>query len=416
MRFSVKFILLLLLSSCVILNIGAFEEEEDNEFADFEIEVENENDVPVKSNNEEKINTQQQNENDDVDSFNDIDSDDGIVEDEFDQDEFEGFGGEDNEERKVKKNTEQPKLKIVNKVPYSKINWHNYWIELLFLSGLVVYFINYTIGKGKNIKIANSWLQCHRQFLEDNFALVGDDSNSGSDSVPSGFIKESDSIFSLWCSGRTLVEGMLVELKLIKRQDLLSITMGLLKKVPDQVQIRVELSKDSMDTFVMAVCSKKSATKLFKDMADLKQYCINVVKADEKYNIPSGFSLLSEIGEATTAILDSRLTAILSKYSQSIESIHISDQYSGLTVQDQDPQQAKPETKKVLILTYCFSEKTDMEELKPLMQLVIYLVEKLKRFRLSREVCLLACLLVAYGHAFEITEFFLSISFTFCMF
>lgn len=63
---------------------------------------------------------------------------------------------------------------------------------------------------------------------------------------------------------------MLVELKLIKRQDLLSLAMGVLSsKVQDQVQIKVELSKDCMDNFVFAVCSKKSATKMFKDLPDL---------------------------------------------------------------------------------------------------------------------------------------------------
>lgn len=154
-----------------------------------------------------------------------FDTDDGIVEDEFDDtEEFEGFAGTESAEEKnfnAKKQPE-PKLNIVNKVPYSRVLWYNYWIELLFIGGLVVYFINYTMGKNKNIKIANSWLAAHRSFLEDNFALVGDDTKKDE----SIFINESDSIFSLWCSGRALVEGMLVELKLIKRQDLLSVTLG----------------------------------------------------------------------------------------------------------------------------------------------------------------------------------------------
>lgn len=159
------------------------------------------------------------------------------------------------------------------------------------------------------------------------------------------------------------------------------------KKNADQAQIKVELSKDSMDTFVMAICSKKSASRLFKELTDLKQFCVSVAKSEDKYNLPNGFSVLSEIAESTSAIIDSRLLAILTKYSTSIESIHISDQYSGLAIQDQDTQQAvKPETKKMLIVTYTFTDKTDMEELKPIMQLVIYLIEKLKRYKLSREV------------------------------
>jgi hypothetical protein len=163
--------------------------------------------------------------------------------------------------------------------------------------------------------------------------------------------------------------------------------MGLVKKTQDQVQIKVELSQGVMDTYVMAIANKKVVGKMFKELTDLKQYCINVTKADEKYNLPTGFSVLSEIPEATSAIIDSRIIAVLNKYSQIFESIHISDQYSGPIVQDDGSQQMiKQEVKRMLIVTYNFSEKTDIDDLRQLMQLVIYLIEKLKRFKLSREV------------------------------
>lgn len=367
----------------VLTRITAQDIDEDNEFADFEFDdeeiVKKPQEVPQQAQKEVPV----------TDNFvEDDDSDDGIVENEFDNDEFENFGGTE-EEDYPKKSQGEPKLNIVkaDKVPLHFRKWHSYWIELLFVSGLVVYFINYTIGKGKNVNIVGQWFSAHKSFLEENFALVGDDGKKESDSQTFGFIKESDSIYTLWCSGRTLVEGMLIELKLIKRQDLLSITMGLVKKTQDQVQIKVELSPGVMDTYVMAIASKKSVGKLFKELSDLKQYCINVTKADEKYNLPSGFSVLSEIPEATAAVIDSRIIAVLTKFSQTFESIHISDQYTGPIIQEDTSQQTvKMDVKRMLIVTYNFSEKTDMEDLRQLMQLVIYLIEKLKRFKLSREV------------------------------
>lgn len=100
--------------------------------------------------------------------------------------------------------------------------------------------------------------------------------------------------------------------------------------------------------------------------------------------MPAGYSLLSEIPEASAAILDSRLLAMLNKY-PNIESIHISDVFTG--PQDTEQQQLKqPETKKMLIVSFFIPEKSDMEEMHQLLQLVIYLIEKLKRYRLSREV------------------------------
>jgi hypothetical protein len=82
-------------------------------------------------------------------------------------------------------------------------------------------------------------------------------------------VKESESLYTLWCSGRQCCEGMLVELKMIKRQDLVAIVAGLMKPTQDQLHIKVEISKDSMDTFVFAVGAKKTASKMFKELADL---------------------------------------------------------------------------------------------------------------------------------------------------
>lgn len=48
-------------------------------------------------------------------------------------------------------------------------------------------------------------------------------------------MKESENVYALWCSGRTCVEGMLVELKFLKRQDLISSISNMLKPSSDQI-------------------------------------------------------------------------------------------------------------------------------------------------------------------------------------
>lgn len=244
---------------------GLVQADDDNDFEDFEMYE----DVPQKPAAEE-VNK----------NFVEIDADDdGVVEDEFDfsdKDEFENFGGSDsqdiNQEAPEMKKTGEPKLTMAKIPMHFRNNWDSYWVELLFIAGLVVYFVNYAMGKNKNIKIANSWLSAHKQLLEENFALVGDDSKKDADmSQPVGMMmKESDSVFTLWCSGRVCCEGMLIELKLIKRQDLLALAMGILNsKTQDQVVVKAEISKDSMDTFVFAVCNKRSASKMHKELTDL---------------------------------------------------------------------------------------------------------------------------------------------------
>ena len=48
-------------------------------------------------------------------------------------------------------------------------------------------------------------------------------------------MKESENIYSLWCSGRTVCQGMLVTLKLLKRQDLVSTLSRMFKPISDQI-------------------------------------------------------------------------------------------------------------------------------------------------------------------------------------
>ena len=139
---------------------------------------------------------------------------------------------------------------------------------MIMIAGLLAYFANYLMGKNKNSRLANLWLSTHKSLLDDNFTLVGDDGKLENESTP-GFMKESESLYTLWCSGRTCCEGMLVELKMAKRQDLIAILSDLLKPTQDQIHVKVDISKDVMDPFVFCVASKRTASKFFKEMYDL---------------------------------------------------------------------------------------------------------------------------------------------------
>ena len=91
-------------------------------------------------------------------------------------------------------------------------------------------------------------------------------------------------------------------------------------------------------------------------------------------------------------LTDSKLLAMLNKYPEAIDSIHLSDQYTGpKPPEDQAPAEL-PEGKRVLIFTFNImgmkekqSVDDSVEAMKPLMLLVLYFIDKVKRFRLSRE-------------------------------
>lgn len=186
----------------------------DNEFAEFEDFDMEEEQVPneeiVKSSKEapidEKFTVSEEEDDQDIMVDDEADSEFSHFQD---VEEFEGF------DEKDEKPASEPKITIANVPINFRQNWDSYYLEILMISGLFVYFINFATGKSKNTKIANIWFQTHRQILEDNFSLVGDD-GSVDKNENVNLVKESENIFTLWCSGRVCCEGMLVELKLIK--------------------------------------------------------------------------------------------------------------------------------------------------------------------------------------------------------
>ena len=48
-----------------------------------------------------------------------------------------------------------------------------------------------------------------------------------------------------------------VDIKLLKRQDLVSVMSNMMKPAHDQVQIRVNMNSDEMDSFVFCLAGKK---------------------------------------------------------------------------------------------------------------------------------------------------------------
>ena len=135
-----------------------------------------------------------------------------------DEEEFEGLdaaGGN------AGPKSNEPSTLTITKIPlHLRARWDSFYLEILMVIGLLVYFINYIAGRSKNARIAKIWLTEHKPLLLDNFSLVGDTADLIIDTSENGLVKESQSHYSLYCSGRVGCDSMLIELKLIKRQDL----------------------------------------------------------------------------------------------------------------------------------------------------------------------------------------------------
>ncbi|KAK9308044.1 hypothetical protein QLX08_001778 [Tetragonisca angustula] len=361
---------------------------EDNEFAEFE---DFEEEKPAQTINDRSTEHLKESNN----NNQDFEEEDVLIVDgdsEFDhfQDEEE-FEGLDAAGGNAGPKSDEPSTLTITKIPlHLRARWDSFYLEILMIIGLLVYFINYVAGRSKNAHISEMWLMEHKQLLMDNFSLVGDTGKSTEDMSENGLVKESQSHYSLYCSGRVGCDSMLIELKLIKRQDLVAVLAQLVRPQNDQAHIRVELAKDETDNFVLAIATKRTAMHLVRDMADISVYCPEK-RLGEKFGLPSGFYVMSEIAEAASAILDTRVLQAFSKFSPYIDYIYISDQFSGPKQQEDTTQLTMPEVKRVLLVGLNISIKgritnaEGQEKLKLLLQLTFYLLDKLRRFKLSKE-------------------------------
>uniref|UniRef100_H2YJ03 PAT complex subunit CCDC47 n=1 Tax=Ciona savignyi TaxID=51511 RepID=H2YJ03_CIOSA len=179
---------------------------------------------------------------------------------------------------------------------------------------------------------------------------------------------------------------MLVELKLLKRQDLISVIAHRMK--PSRDQVTISISMISLPSIVFCVGNKKSVANLHKNMQDLSLYCTDKARGGEKCGLPSSVLMLSELyGDVVNLILDSTVVRVLKDNEQTFDSLHISDQYSGAKPIDQeDDNAATPETTKKIVLVLNLPEKSsEIADMVPLLKMVIYLGDKLKKMKLSRE-------------------------------
>uniref|UniRef100_A0A915I2C1 PAT complex subunit CCDC47 n=1 Tax=Romanomermis culicivorax TaxID=13658 RepID=A0A915I2C1_ROMCU len=216
-------------------------------------------------------------------------------------------------------------LKITDVPAHLRNNWSNFQMELLMLLALAVYLINYALGKAKNHKLATVWFENSRDILYSNF----------------------------------------------------------------EVTVRFTLNNDDLDCCVFCLGKKKSLNKLVKDMTDLSQFCTEKKNMD-RLGLPDDFTLYAETAEVTSSIIDSKTLPILQKYDDLIDYIHVSDQYSGLKVAEGETQSKLPETCRVVIFQFnvpgrLSANEKSMVDLKPLLSFTFYCLDKIRRFRLSRE-------------------------------
>uniref|UniRef100_A0A915MJI1 PAT complex subunit CCDC47 n=1 Tax=Meloidogyne javanica TaxID=6303 RepID=A0A915MJI1_MELJA len=244
-----------------------------------------------------------------------------------------------------------------------------------------------TAGKqGDTIKPLTfaDWFSDNREKLEQQFALVGDDGTS-TEEMEGHLIRETEFSYTVWSTGRTGCKGMLTQIKLRKRQDLLGIMLNIIRPQLDRVVHKIDMDPNEMDSFVLIFGQRKSVLRAVKEMHDLSVY-VTEKKNFEKLQLLPSFCVYAEVAEIVPAIIDSTTVHFLKRCEKYIEYVHISDQYSGAKQQDGQNSSKLPETHPTLIFSFILNsdnDDTSIDEL--LLNFTFYILERVKNYRLSKE-------------------------------
>ena len=313
------------------------------------------------------------------------------------QNKFEGNAIDDDSES-VGKGGKKPDLKLVNAPSFKQFKLESYYIEIAFLSATFLYLVNFFLGSAKNLKFAQEWYDQSRDLLKQQFVLVGgaptinDGSQKRDEETESylaslkkqrGLIKASESLFTIWSSGRVGMEGLLIEINLLKRQDLFSMALNLLKASKDHLTLRFALGQESYENFVFCIAHRTQAARLIRDMVDINTFCPKRKPLSQLgYDIDK-LVVLTELSDVISFVLDQDTVKFLKKYEKSVNYIHITDHFSNDRSEDVSPMQKLAHVKR--IATFSFSFPKNAEERSDFILFALSLIDRLRRFKLARD-------------------------------
>merc|ERR1712130_879572 len=282
-----------------------------DDFGDFENDFDNEVDGGI-----------EQCEGESCDKFEE-DFDDVTVED------TEEFYSADVSEKEKEEKSEEQTLNIVNVSEKLKPKKPVYYIEYGLGVLLFLYVLNYIYGRVTNGNIAADWFEKAQSFLESQFALIGD---GGEKELVSSMAmtREADHVFTLWCSGRSNIAGMLATLKMVKRQDVFT-QVHAKYVVPTNDQMIVKFTVDKMDPICMSVGRSSALKDLLENYTDIAYFCQDKIRSGDRY----GLGKLSYVTESSDALhlFDKKIQQMLQgPVGSSLVSLHISDKFQGARV------------------------------------------------------------------------------------
>ncbi|GMH06761.1 hypothetical protein Nepgr_008601 [Nepenthes gracilis] len=300
----------------------------------------------------------------------------------WDEDEFEGLPTDlPPESVEITENTTPSYSESASKPappkPPVATTWRSYTVEVVCISFLIAFSINYFTGKRENENLALAWaakFTTKDSIFEKNFSLVG--VGDGEDSPL--LLKEGQNVFKFYASGRRYCQGLLATMELKSRHDLIASIYNMIVPCKDEISFEVYMNDDAMDQVVFAIAKKKAAKGMHKDMPDLQRFASLMSPLNSRKWVSEELSVISESKEvASDLITESVLDQVFGerafeKYREAFNSMHFSDQHSGTH-------------KKKLVFKFTLPKANHMADMTRLVALVPYYIDLVGRYKLSSQ-------------------------------
>ncbi|XVE48577.1 hypothetical protein DITRI_Ditri01bG0012500 [Diplodiscus trichospermus] len=297
----------------------------------------------------------------------------------WDEDEFEGLPVEQPplEAPKATENVtpDDQDPKTTSKPQNATVSKKSYTVEIICGSFLIAFIINYFTGKRENENLALAWaakFATKGSIFEKNFSLLG--VGEGEDSPL--LLKEGQTVFKFYASGRRYCQGLLATMELKSRHDLISRLYNFVVPCKDEITFEVYMNDEAMDQVVFAVAKKKAAKGMQKEVRDLQRFAGLVANPSGRKWVVDELSVISESKEVagdliTDAVLDQVFgDKAFEKYGKDFISMHFSDQHPG-------------PHKKMLLFKFALPDASHMADMTRLVALVPYYIDLIGRYKLS---------------------------------
>ncbi|VVA92537.1 unnamed protein product [Arabis nemorensis] len=253
----------------------------------------------------------------------------------------------------------------------------SYTVEIVCVSILIAYAINYFTGKRENENLALTWASkfgLKDTIFEKNFSLLG--VGEGEDSPL--LLKEATNVFKFYASGRRYCHGLLATMELKSRHDLISRLFNSVVPCKDEISFEVYMNDDAMDHIVFAMARKKAAKTMLKELRDLQRFGGLVPVPFGRKWVSEELAVISESKEVagdmiTEVVLDQVFgDKSFEKFGKNFLSLHFSDQHPG-------------KHRKMLLFKFALPDAKHMDDMVRLVALIPYYIDLVGRYRLSSQ-------------------------------